>query len=35
MKNLDLQDIRGQLDEIDTQLAELFQNRMKLCGEVS
>lgn len=35
MKNLDLQDIRGQLDEIDTQLAELFQKRMKLCGEVA
>lgn len=35
MKNLDLQEIRGQLDEIDSQLVELFERRMKLCGDVA
>ena len=32
MENLDLQEIRGQLDEIDTRLVELFEKRMELCG---
>ena len=35
MKNLDLQEIRGQLDIIDTQLVELFEKRMKLCSDVA
>ena len=29
MENLDLQEIRGQLDEIDTRLVELFEKRME------
>ena len=35
MENLDLQEIRGQLDEIDTRLVELFEKRMELCGQVA
>lgn len=35
MKHLDLQEIRDQLDQIDTKLAELFEARMKLCGDVA
>lgn len=35
MENLDLQEIRGQLDGIDSQLVELFGKRMKLCGDVA
>ena len=35
MENLDLQEIRGQLDEIDTRLVELFEKRMELCGQVN
>lgn len=35
MKNLDLQEIRGQLDEIDGQLVRLFEQRMQLCGDVA
>ncbi len=35
MKNLDLQEIRGQLDEIDGQLVSLFEQRMKLCSDVA
>lgn len=35
MENLDLQEIRGQLDEIDSQLVELFERRMKLCADVA
>ena len=35
MKQLDLQQIRGQLDQIDSQLVELFEERMKLCGDVA
>lgn len=35
MKNLDLQDIREQLDMIDSQLVELFEKRMALCGDVA
>lgn len=35
MKNLDLQDIRDQLDGIDRQLVELFEKRMALCGDVA
>ena len=35
MENLDLQEIRGQLDGIDSQLVELFERRMKLCGDVA
>lgn len=35
MENLDLQEIRGQLDEIDQQLIKLIEQRMKLCGDVA
>ncbi|MDO4330075.1 MAG: prephenate dehydratase domain-containing protein [Lachnospiraceae bacterium] len=35
MKNLDLQEIRTQLDQIDGKLVELFEERMKLCGDVA
>lgn len=35
MKNLDLQEIRGQLDVIDGQLVELFEQRMQLCSDVA
>lgn len=35
MKELNLQEIRGQLDEIDAQIVELFEKRMKLCGDVA
>ena len=35
MENLDLQEIRGRLDEIDTRLVELFEKRMELCGQVA
>ncbi len=35
MKNLDLQEIRGQLDEIDGQLVRLFEQRMQLCSNVA
>ena len=35
MENLDLQEIRGQLDEIDQQLVKLIEQRMKLCGDVA
>lgn len=35
MKNLDLQEIRGRLDEIDGQLVRLFEQRMQLCGDVA
>ncbi|MCI9593447.1 MAG: bifunctional chorismate mutase/prephenate dehydratase [Lachnospiraceae bacterium] len=32
---LDLQEIRNQLDQVDSRLVELFEERMKLCGEVA
>lgn len=35
MKQIDLQEIRGQLDEIDSQLVALFERRMTLCGSVA
>lgn len=35
MKNLDLLEIRGQLDEIDEQLVRLFEQRMQLCSDVA
>lgn len=35
MKNLDLQEIRGQLDEIDARLVELYEKRMQLCADVA
>ena len=35
MENLDLQEIRGQLDEIDTRLVELFEKRMELFAEAN
>ena len=34
MENLDLQEIRGQLDEIDQQLVKLIEQRMRGCGGV-
>ena len=35
MKNLDLQDIRRQIDEVDGQLAELIEQRMQLAADVA
>lgn len=35
MENLDLLEIRNQLDQIDTKLVSLFEERMRLCGEVA
>lgn len=35
MEQLDLQEIRGQLDTIDAQLVELFEKRMDLCAKVA
>lgn len=35
MKKLDLLEIRSQLDEIDHEIVELFERRMKLSGEVA
>lgn len=35
MNTPDLQVIRGQLDGIDQKILELFEERMKLCGEVA
>lgn len=35
METLDLQEIRAQLDVIDDQITELFERRMKLCGDVA
>ncbi len=35
MENLDLKEIRNKLDEIDTQLVELFEKRMALCSDVA
>ncbi len=35
MNNLDLQEIRAQLDQIDGKLAALFEERMKLCADVA
>lgn len=32
---MDLQDCRNQLDQIDRQLVELFEQRMKVCGDVA
>lgn len=32
---MDLQEIRVKLDEIDTRIEELFEERMRLCGEVA
>ena len=34
-KELDLQKIREQLYQVDSQLVELFEQRMKLCGDVA
>ena len=31
----DLMELRGELDKVDAQLAELFEQRMKLCDEVA
>lgn len=35
MQNLDLQEIRNKLDEVDKELVSLFEERMKLCAEVA
>ncbi|PNV61850.1 prephenate dehydratase [Clostridium sp. chh4-2] len=35
MKELNLQEIRGQLDVIDAQIIELFEKRMQLCADVA
>lgn len=35
MKDIDLQKIRGQLDEIDSSLVSLFEKRMELCRDVA
>lgn len=34
-RELDLQEIRSRLDQVDSQLVELFEQRMKICGEVA
>lgn len=34
-EQLDLQEIRSRLDQVDSQLVELFEQRIKLCGEVA
>ena len=35
MKELNLQEIRGQLDVIDARIIELFEKRMQLCADVA
>lgn len=35
MKNLDLMECRNKLDEIDSRIVELFEQRMKVCGDVA
>ena len=35
MKELNLQEIREQLDQIDRKLVELFEERMRLSGDVA
>lgn len=35
MQSLDLQEIRGKLDQIDKNITELFEERMKLCADVA
>ena len=32
---MDLLEIRGRLDQIDTQIEKLFEERMRLCSEVA
>lgn len=32
---MDLQEIRGKLDDIDSQIVELYEKRMELCGKVA
>lgn len=35
MKNLDLQEMRGRLDVIDSRLVQLFEERMDICSQVA
>lgn len=35
MSRLDLQEIRAKLDQVDSQITELFEERMKLCADVT
>ncbi len=35
METLDLQEIRGKLDDIDSRITELFEERMRLCQDVA
>ena len=35
MKNLDLLECRNQLDKIDSEIVRLFEERMKICGDVA
>ncbi len=35
MKNLDLQECRKQLDEIDQKIVQLYETRMQVCGDVA
>ena len=35
MKNLDLQEIRKQIDQVDSQLAALIEQRMRLTADVA
>lgn len=35
MEKLDLQEIRNRLDQVDSRLVELFEERMKLCADVA
>ena len=32
---MDLSEIRGQLDEVDAQIVQMFEKRMQLCEEVA
>ena len=32
---MDLQEIRGKLDAIDSQIEKLFEERMRLCAQVA
>ena len=35
MSTFDLQEIRKQLDQVDREIVTLFEERMRLCGDVA
>ena len=35
MSTFDLQEIRKQLDQVDREIVNLFEERMRLCGDVA